>query len=108
MGREDCRAHDLRHSALTVAAEHGATLATLMQMAGHSTPAAAQRYQHATTEHARRVAAAMDASATALLQPTDGAGQGLDGVPQGSSVTSWARPLVGRSGYVPLDPSTAP
>lgn len=65
IGREDCRAHDLRHSALTAAAEHGATLATLMQMAGHSTPAAAQRYQHATTEHARRVAAAIDASAAA-------------------------------------------
>jgi integrase len=69
MEREDVRMHDLRHSALTAAAEHGATLATLMHMAGHSTSNAAQRYQHATVEHARRVAAAIDASAAALLHP---------------------------------------
>lgn len=67
IGRGDCRGHDLRHSAMTAAAEHGATLATLMQMAGHSTPAAAQRYQHATAEHARRVAVAMDATAAGVL-----------------------------------------
>jgi len=67
IGRGDCRGHDLRHSAMSAAAEHGATLGTLMQMAGHSTPAAAQRYQQATAEHARRVAAAMDASAAGML-----------------------------------------
>ena len=67
IGRTDCRGHDLRHSAMTAAAEHGATLATLMQMAGHSTPSAAQRYQHATTEHSRRVAVAMDATAAEVL-----------------------------------------
>lgn len=67
IGRHDCRGHDLRHSAMTAAAEHGATLATLMQMAGHSTPDAAHRYQHATVEHARRVAAAIDATAGRLL-----------------------------------------
>ena len=66
IGRTDCRPHDLRHSALTAAAEHGATMATLMQMAGHSTPDAAQRYQHATQDHAQRVAAALDVSAAAL------------------------------------------
>lgn len=68
IGRTDARAHDLRHSALTSAAEHGATLATLMQMAGHSTPDAAQRYQHATLDHARRVAAAMDESSAAAVR----------------------------------------
>ncbi|HEY5135287.1 MAG TPA: site-specific integrase [Candidatus Nanopelagicales bacterium] len=67
IGRTDARAHDLRHSALTSAAEHGATLATLMQMAGHSTPDAAQRYQHATLEHSRRVAAAVDQSSAKLV-----------------------------------------
>jgi integrase len=61
IGRSDARAHDLRHTAMTVAAEHGASLGTLMQMAGHSTAAAAQRYQHATNGHARRVAEAVDA-----------------------------------------------
>lgn len=68
LGRTDVRMHDLRHSAMTSAAEHGATLATLMNMAGHSTTNAAQRYQHATVEHARKVAAAMDATAAATLQ----------------------------------------
>lgn len=67
VGREDVRMHDLRHSALTAAAEHGATLATLMHMAGHSTSNAAQRYQHATAEHARKVAAAIDASAAGFV-----------------------------------------
>lgn len=69
LGREDVRTHDLRHSALTAAAENGATLATLMHMAGHSTSDAAQRYQHATAEHARKVADAIDASAGPLLAP---------------------------------------
>ena len=68
IGRTDARAHDLRHSALTSAAEHGATLATLMQMAGHSTSDAAQRYQHATLDHARRVAAAMDESSAEAVR----------------------------------------
>jgi integrase len=67
IGRPDARAHDLRHSAMTAAAEHGATLATLMHMAGHSTSVAAQRYQHATVEYALRVAAALDGSAGPLL-----------------------------------------
>ena len=69
IGRSDARAHDLRHTALTAAAEHGATLPTLVQMAGHSTPAAARRYQHATLTHARQVAGAMDASVAEVLAP---------------------------------------
>jgi integrase len=68
IGRSDARPHDLRHSAMTSAAEHGATLATLMQMAGHSTPEAAQRYQHATLEHAQRVASAIDKSAASVVR----------------------------------------
>lgn len=71
LGHEDVRMHDLRHSAMTAAAEHGATLATLMHMAGHSTTNAAQRYQHATVEHSRKVAAAIDASAGTLLTSGD-------------------------------------
>jgi integrase len=47
-GRPDLRFHDLRHTGLTFAAEHGATLAQLMRRGGHSTPTAALRYQHAT------------------------------------------------------------
>ncbi|WP_460793324.1 tyrosine-type recombinase/integrase [Nocardioides pacificus] len=48
-GREDLRFHDLRHGALTEAARHGATLAELMALGGHSTSAAAMRYQQAAS-----------------------------------------------------------
>ena len=45
-GRPDLRFHDLRHSGAVLAAQAGATLAELMGRLGHSTPAAAMRYQH--------------------------------------------------------------
>ncbi len=51
--------HDLRHAGLTMAAQSGATLKELMTMAGHSSPRAALIYQHAATERAQAVAAAM-------------------------------------------------
>lgn len=49
-GREDLRFHDLRHGALTEAARHGATLAELMALGGHSTNQAAMRYQQAASD----------------------------------------------------------
>lgn len=49
-GREDLRFHDLRHTGAVLAAQTGATLAELMGRLGHSTPAAALRYQHAAAE----------------------------------------------------------
>ena len=51
--------HDLRHSALTWAAASGATIAELMYRAGHTTPDAALRYQHATEDRDAAVARAM-------------------------------------------------
>ena len=45
-GRPDLRFHDLRHTGATLAAMTGATLAELMGRLGHSTAAAALRYQH--------------------------------------------------------------
>ncbi|GAB3253406.1 site-specific integrase [Alteromonas gracilis] len=45
-GREDLRWHDLRHTGAVLAAATGATQAELMGRLGHSTPAAAMRYQH--------------------------------------------------------------
>lgn len=39
--------HDLRHAGLTLTAQAGATLAEVMRRAGHSSAAAALRYQHA-------------------------------------------------------------
>ena len=54
---EGFRWHDLRHSCLTNAAQVGATLADLMRLAGHSTAAAAMRYQHTTAERPAEIAA---------------------------------------------------
>jgi len=45
-GRDDLRWHDLRHTGAVLAAQTGATLAELMARLGHSSPAAAMRYQH--------------------------------------------------------------
>lgn len=55
-GREDLRFHDLRHSGAVLAAATGATLAELMARLGHSTPAAALRYQHAAAGRDREIA----------------------------------------------------
>ncbi|MCV7404506.1 tyrosine-type recombinase/integrase [Mycobacterium marseillense] len=56
-GRGDLRWHDLRHSGAVLAAATGATLAELMARLGHSTPAAAMRYQHAAQGRDREIAA---------------------------------------------------
>jgi integrase len=55
----DLRFHDLRHSGAVLAAQTGATLAELMARLGHSTPAAAMRYQHAAQGRDRQIAAAL-------------------------------------------------
>ncbi|UVO10863.1 site-specific integrase [Mycobacterium sp. SVM_VP21] len=60
-GREDLRWHDLRHSGAVLAAQTGATLAELMARLGHSTPAAAMRYQHAAQGRDQQIAAALSA-----------------------------------------------
>jgi integrase len=59
--RSDLRFHDLRHSGAVLAAATGATLAELMARLGHSTPAAAMRYQHAAQGADKRIAAALSA-----------------------------------------------
>lgn len=55
--RPDLRFHDLRHSGAVLAAATGASLAELMARLGHSTPAAAMRYQHAAQGRDREIAA---------------------------------------------------
>jgi integrase len=55
-GRPDLRFHDLRHTGATLAAATGATLAELMRRLGHSTPAAAMRYQHAVDDRDQAIA----------------------------------------------------
>ncbi len=76
VGRTDLRLHDLRHSGLTWTAATGATLAELMHRAGHASPAAALRYQHATEDRDRAIAFALAELARTAevveLHPRDG------------------------------------
>lgn len=65
VGRADLHLHDLRHVGLTLAAATGATTAELMQRAGHASPAAALRYQHATEDRDLALADALADLATA-------------------------------------------
>jgi integrase len=62
--RPDLRFHDLRHTGATLAAVTGATLKELMSRLGHSTPAAAMRYQHAAKDRDKVIADALSALAT--------------------------------------------
>ena len=59
VGRPDLAFHHLRHTGAVLAASTGATLAALMARLGHSTPAAALRYQHVAAGDDRRIAAAL-------------------------------------------------
>jgi integrase len=70
-GRDDLRFHDLRHTGAVLAAATGATLAELMARLGHSTPAAAMRYQHAAADRDQAIAAALSRLATVDV-PTNG------------------------------------
>lgn len=63
VGRCDLHLQDLRHTGLTFAAATGATTAELMHRAGHSSAAAALRYQHATRERDAVLATALSALA---------------------------------------------
>ncbi len=77
IGRPDLRFHDLRHTGLTLTAIAGATTAELMRRAGHASPAAAIRYQHATTDRDKALAQALgelaeSANVIALRRTKDG------------------------------------
>ena len=68
-GRPDLRFHDLRHTGAVLAASTGATLAELMARLGHSTPAAALRYQHAAEQRDRVIADALSKLVTGEVTP---------------------------------------
>lgn len=68
-GRPELRFHDLRHTGAVLAASTGAILAELMARLGHSTPAAAMRYQHAAQD--RDLAIAQALSRLAASQVSD-------------------------------------
>jgi integrase len=55
-GRPDLTIHHLRHTALTLAGQHGATAAELQARAGHASLAAMAVYQHATLDRDRSLA----------------------------------------------------
>lgn len=64
--------HDVRHSGLTLSAQSGATTRELMARAGHTTMAAAMKYQRAADERGKVVAAGMDqAMRLGMQQGTD-------------------------------------
>lgn len=63
-GRDDLRWHDLRHVAAVYAAQAGATMAELMGRLGHSSSAAALRYQHVARDRDAAIAAALSKMAT--------------------------------------------
>ena len=54
--RPDLRFHDLRHTALTLLAQQGATVREIMDAAGHSDPQTAMRYQHSVQSRSRDLA----------------------------------------------------
>lgn len=55
-GRPDLTIHGLRHTALTIAGQHGATGAELQARAGHASQAAMAIYQHATLDRDKALA----------------------------------------------------
>lgn len=63
--RPDLAFHDLRHTQAVLAALTGATLAELMGRLGHSTPAAAMRYQHIADGRDAEIAARLSELAKA-------------------------------------------
>ena len=70
VGISGVRIHDLRHHALTIVARNpNVTLRELMAFAGHSSPVAALRYQHATAERGKAIASYLDDVVTAAKSP---------------------------------------
>jgi integrase len=59
-GVERARVHDLRHTALTLAAQQGATVAELQARAGHTTVHMAAKYQFAAAERDAALAERLD------------------------------------------------
>jgi integrase len=55
-GRPNLTIHHLRHTALTLAGQHGATAAELQARAGHASQAAMAIYQHATLDRDKALA----------------------------------------------------
>ncbi|MGO1317375.1 MAG: tyrosine-type recombinase/integrase [Cellulomonadaceae bacterium] len=63
IGRPDLKVHTLRHTAAVLAARTGATVAELQARLGHSSPAAAMRYQHSVQSRDAEIAARLSSMA---------------------------------------------
>jgi integrase len=101
IGREDVHLHDLRHAALTMLAEEGATVRELMRAGGHASPAAALHYQRAADDRATDLAAGIDARARAAAASHSATVVPFrrpvpDGVPDGASLATTAATAEGR------------
>lgn len=84
-------AHELRHTGATLAARTGASTAGLMRRLGHSSPAAALIYQHASAQREIEIADAVDFSiekrgAGGPLWDRDGASPGVSRAGGGAAV----------------------
>lgn len=77
-GNADLRYHDLRHSAMTLFAATGATIAELQAQAGHASPVAAMRYQHATHDRAAALAELVDRVISLPIEATSGTVRAMD------------------------------
>lgn len=77
IGLPDLHFHDLRHVANTLTAASGASTRELMHRMGHASPAAALRYQHATRDRDRAIAAALGE----LIAPTNNGHSGEEAAP---------------------------
>lgn len=73
-GREDLTIHHLRHTALTLAGQHGATAAELQARAGHASQAAMAIYQHATRDRDEALATKIGETYTAWRSSTSSSG----------------------------------
>lgn len=62
-GQPDAHFNDPRHAGLTLSAQTGATLPEVIRRAGHSSAAAAMRYQHAADQRDAEIASRLSALA---------------------------------------------
>jgi integrase len=78
------RFHDLRHSFISLMAEHGVPIQVVQAMVGHMSPAITKHYTHVSSDAARRAVAMLDQKSPQFvdvfvdtLQKTEGVGSKL-------------------------------
>ena len=97
-GVEGFRFHDLRHTAATLAVAAGASTRELMVRMGHSSSAAALRYQHVMAGRDAAIAAALDELVQAASVRSEDTVAGRSGA-GGTNQATWPEgqePMTGR------------